>query len=181
MATNKSSSRRPRATLHAPWRIEYIRSLKDAGCFLCEAAKIPEGDEQAWRRGLLLYRDAQVLVVMNRYPYTGGHLLIAPLRHTSDLAGLPEEESAALWNLSRRCIKVLAEALQPHGFNVGLNLGRAGGAGLEEHLHLHALPRWVGDTNFLPILSGTHSIPIALAELWDQLRPAFRSQEAKTG
>jgi ATP adenylyltransferase len=166
-------ARRP--VLHAPWRIEYILGPRDKGCFLCDAARLRGGDETSWRDRLLLYRDVHVLVLLNRYPYISGHLLIAPCRHTADLTGLSEAESRALWELGRRAVKVLGDTLKPHGFNLGMNLGRAGGAGVEEHLHLHALPRWFGDTNFMPIVAGTTSLPAALEAVWDQVRPAFRS------
>jgi ATP adenylyltransferase len=119
-------------------------------------------------------------VILNRYPYTGGHMLVAPCRHTADLPGLNTAESLALWELSRRCVRALG-ALHPHGYNIGLNLGRAAGAGVDEHLHVHVLPRWTGDTNFMPAIGGTHAIPVALAELWDQLRPAFRDHEPAAG
>ena len=161
--------------LFAPWRIEFILGPKERGCFLCQAARLPAGDEAAWKRRLLLHRAGGALVILNRYPYTGGHLLVAPLRHTADLAGLREEESRALWELSRRSVDILGRVLKPQGYNLGLNLGKAAGAGVEDHLHLHALPRWIGDTNFLPVASGTSTIPVALEALWDDLRPAFRS------
>jgi len=122
---------------------------------------------------LLLYRNPQALVIMNRYPYIGGHLLVAPRRHTADLAGLSAAESRSLWELTRRCQRLLKETFAPQGFNLGMNLGRGAGAGVEEHLHMHVLPRWIGDTNFMPIVANTHSIPIALDAVWDALRPAF--------
>lgn len=170
----KSQCRETRKVLHAPWRIEYILGPKDQGCFFCDAVRLPSGDEAAWRRVLLLYRDANVMVIMNRFPYTGGHLLIAPRRHTANLAGLKPAESRTLWEFTRFCQRFLAEAFRPQGFNLGMNLGRAAGAGVEDHLHMHVLPRWVGDTNFMPVVAETHSLPVALGNVWDQLRPRFR-------
>jgi ATP adenylyltransferase len=176
MSKRKTSrTRGPRhQVLHAPWRIEYILGPKGQGCFFCEAGKLRADDEAGWRRMLLLYRDPHALVIMNRYPYIGGHLLVAPRRHTADLAGLSVAESRSLWELSRSCQRWLKETFKPQGFNLGMNLGRSAGAGVEEHLHMHVLPRWAGDTNFMPIVANTHSIPIALEAVWDELRPRFR-------
>ena len=164
----------PRKVLHAPWRIEYILGPKDEGCFFCEATKLPLRDQTAWRRTLLLYRDPQVVVIINRYPYVGGHLLVAPRRHTADLPGLKPAESRSLWELSRACQQFLGEAFKPQGFNLGMNLGRAAGAGVEDHLHMHVMPRWIGDVNFMPVVADTHSLPVALEAVWDALRPRFK-------
>jgi ATP adenylyltransferase len=173
-SARRAAPRPPRHVLHAPWRIEYILGPRDQGCFLCNAARLCDGDERTWRRKLVLYRDDHAVVLLNRFPYTSGHLLIAPCRHTADLAGLTEAESRALWELSRRAVRILGDTFKPHGYNLGMNLGRAGGAGIEEHLHLHVLPRWAGDTNFMPIVAGTTSLPAALEAVWKQLRPDFR-------
>jgi ATP adenylyltransferase len=142
---------------------------------------LPARDESAWRRVLLLYRDANAVVIMNRFPYTGGHLLVAPRRHTADLAGLRPAESRALWELTRISQRFLKEVFKPQGFNLGMNLGRAAGAGVEDHLHMHVLPRWVGDTNFMPVVGETHSLPVALETVWDQLRPRFRKCPRRNG
>jgi len=158
----------------SPWRIEYILGPKGKGCFLCQACQIPEGAEVAWKEALLLHRGAHGLVMMNRYPYTGGHLLIAPRRHTADLPGLAAEESAYLWEFSRHAVRIIAQVTQAQGYNLGMNLGRAAGSGVEEHLHMHALPRWNGDTNFMHIVADTATVPIALDVLWDKMRPLFR-------
>ncbi len=164
-----------RPAFMAPWRITYILGPKDKDCFMCRAATLPDGDEAAWKQMLLLHRSAHGLVIMNRYPYTGGHLLIAPLRHTADLPGLSSEESAYLWELTRVSIDVITKVLKPQGHNLGMNLGKAAGAGVEEHLHMHALPRWIGDTNFIHVLDNTSCIPIALEEVWDAMRPHFKA------
>jgi ATP adenylyltransferase len=174
----KKTTRRRRSPrrriLHAPWRIEYILGPKDESCFFCDATKLAPRDESAWRDMLLLYRDKHVVVIINRYPYIGGHLLVAPCRHTANLAGLKRTESRSLWELSCVCQKFLSDAFKPHGFNLGMNLGRSAGAGVEEHLHMHVLPRWTGDVNFMPIIANTHSLPVALDAVWDQLRPRFK-------
>ncbi|MBE7467195.1 MAG: HIT domain-containing protein [Planctomycetes bacterium] len=163
-----------RKVLFAPWRMAFLLGPKDQGCFLCEAARAKAGDEAHWKELLLLHRDKHALIIMNRYPYIGGHLLAAPLRHTCDLAGLSEAESGALWEHARLCVDVLGKVMRPQGFNVGMNLGKAGGAGIEAHLHMHAMPRWLGDTNFLPIVGQTQTVPVALEELWEELRRAFK-------
>ena len=158
----------------SPWRLSYILGPKDKNCFFCAAANLPEGDEAAWKEMLLLHRGKHGLVIMNRYPYTGGHLLIAPLRHTADLPGLSPEESSYLWEYARRGVDIIAKTVNGQGYNLGMNLGKAAGAGVEEHLHMHALPRWHGDTNFMHIVADTSTVPIALDKLWDQMRPMFR-------
>jgi len=167
-----------RSTLHAPWRIEFILAPKPPGCFFCEAAQLDAKDRAAWKRTLLLYRDPRALIIMNRYPYIGGHLLIAPHRHTAALPKLDAAESHSLWELSRRCIGILERVMKPQGFNYGMNLGRAGGAGVEEHLHMHVLPRWAGDTNFMPVIAHTGTVPVALEALWEELFAAIEAEKA---
>ena len=159
----------------SPWRLKYILGPKSKTCFFCEAARIPDGAEAAWKKMLMLHRGPHGLVMMNRYPYTGGHLLIAPLRHTADLPGLTEDESRYLWEFSRKSVDIIARTVQAEGYNLGMNLGKAAGAGIEEHLHMHALPRWHGDTNFVHIVADTSTVPVALEELWDKMRPAFKA------
>jgi ATP adenylyltransferase len=163
-----------RKSFIAPWRSSYIFGPKAAGCFFCEAAQLPEGDQAAWKAMLLLHRGEHGLVIMNRYPYTGGHLLIAPRRHTADLPGLTAEESSYLWEYARRSVGIIDAVVHGQGYNVGMNLGRSAGAGVEEHLHMHALPRWHGDTNFMHIIAGTSTVPVALETLWEQMREMFR-------
>lgn len=162
----------------APWRLSYILGPKDSNCFFCAAGKLPDGDEAAWKDMLLLHRSAHGLVMLNRFPYTGGHLLIAPLRHTADLPGLSTDESRYLWEFSRHAVNFIAKTVQAQGYNLGMNLGKAAGAGVEEHLHMHALPRWHGDTNFMHVVADTSTVPIALEKLWDELRPLFKALPA---
>ena len=156
--------------LWAPWRMEYILNNKDdQGCIFCSDKRV------GYDRGrLMLHIGDRVLVMMNRYPYTGGHLLIAPRRHTADLPGLAREESAYLWEYSRHAVDIIAQVTEAQGYNLGMNLGRAAGSGVEEHLHMHALPRWDGDTNFMHIVADTATVPISLDALWDKMRPLFR-------
>jgi ATP adenylyltransferase len=156
--------------LHAPWRIEYILAPKpqlDQSLFTRIAQS---ADDET---NLVVVRDRTCYAVLNRYPYNGGHLLIVPYRQTPDLNGLTDEELADLWKLTRRCINALAQAIKPDGFNVGVNLGKAAGAGVTEHLHIHVVPRWQGDTNFMPVIAKTSVVPQALSELAAQLRAAL--------
>jgi len=154
-------------SLHAPWRIEYILSPKPElkqGIF----ARIAQSSED--EANYVIVRDRTCFALLNRYPYNGGHLMVVPYKEVPDLNGLTEEEMADLWKLSRRCINALTAVMKPDGFNVGINLGKVAGAGILEHLHLHVVPRWTGDTNFMPVLAGTGVIPQALAEIAAKLR-----------
>ncbi len=154
--------------LWAPWRMEYILGDKPEGCFLCD---IIADDKD--RGNLLLKRGMTCAVVMNRYPYNGGHLMVLPFRHLAGVSDLSSDEKVELMDLIDEAITVLKRVISPDGFNVGINLGKAAGAGLEDHLHTHIVPRWEGDTNFMPVLSDTRVVPLALLDLWDQLSPEF--------
>ncbi|MCD6405554.1 MAG: HIT domain-containing protein [Planctomycetes bacterium] len=157
--------------LWAPWRMKYIEEIpKTDGCFLCEAAEAGEaGDEN-----LVVWREDLALCVMNRYPYNNGHLLVAPCRHEGEIGSLCEEERAALFGGLVRAKDLLQKVMSPDGFNIGLNLGRVAGAGLESHLHFHVVPRWNGDTNFMPVLADTKVIPEALSDLCGKLKGALK-------
>lgn len=156
-----------RSNLWAPWRVEYIQGLSEGGgCFICRDLEAPEDDD----KNLVLWRSAKSIVILNRFPYNNGHLLIAPQRHIGELGQASEEELLELLKLVRESEKVLRLALKPHGFNVGMNFGRCGGAGLPEHLHVHIVPRWDGDTNFMNVCSDTNIISQSLTELLGQLR-----------
>lgn len=156
-------------TLWAPWRMDYIEGPKQDGCFLCDILRVG-GDDRA---GLVLKRGKVCAVVMNRYPYNNGHLMIAPYRHVARLADLSPEERMETMDLLDLSVAVLTSAIRPEGFNIGINLGRAAGAGLETHLHTHVVPRWNGDTNFMPVIGDTKVIPQALDDLWVTVRAAF--------
>lgn len=121
----------------------------------------------------VLWRGPTCAVVMNRYPYTGGHLMVCPYRHIAELSDLTREERMEMMDLTEKCLKVLRQVMKPQGFNVGYNLGAAAGAGLKDHLHQHIVPRWVGDTNIMPVLGGVTVVPQALQDLYVQLKPAF--------
>lgn len=160
-------------TLHAPWRIEYILAPKperSVGLF----AEIANSNDDVGN--LVIVRERSCYALLNRYPYNGGHVLVVPYREAPDLNGLTDDELAELWMLTRRCVNVLKGELKADGFNVGLNLGKVAGAGIVEHVHVHIVPRWLGDTNFMPVLAGTNVVPQALADLAAQLRAAFAAQ-----
>jgi ATP adenylyltransferase len=163
--------------LHAtPWRMAYIqrdRSEDVAGCVLCH---LHEADAQHDAENLVLLRGEHCYVVLNRYPYNTAHLMVVPYAHTSDLASLPEAVAAELFRLSRRCVALLGEEYHPHGCNLGMNLGESAGAGIAEHLHMHVVPRWSGDTNFYPLIGGIKALPEALDQTYARLRPLFARQ-----
>lgn len=156
--------------LWAPWRIDYIRSEKEKNCFLC---RIFEGNQD--RENLLLLRGKTCAILMNRYPYNSGHLMIAPFRHIASLEELTDEENQETTLLSNRAIAVLRKTMNPQGFNIGYNLGEAAGAGLKDHLHRHIVPRWIGDTNFMPVLGGPHVMPEALDATYSLLAAELNS------
>jgi ATP adenylyltransferase len=157
-------------SLHAPWRIEYILSPKPemkAGVF----NRIAQSSDDI--ANLVIARDRTCFAVLNRYPYNGGHLMIVPYKEVPDLNGLTEEELLDLWKLARRCMTALSAVMKPDGFNVGINLGKVAGAGIAEHLHIHIVPRWTGDTNFMPVLGQTSVLPDALENIAAKLREAL--------
>ena len=158
-------------TIWAPWRIEYIRGEKEQGCFLCRMFA-----EENDRDNLLLWRGETCAVVMNRYPYTSGHLMVTPYRHLENLSDLDAAERAEMMDLTIRAVEVLKAELRPDGLNLGFNLGAAAGAGLKDHIHQHIVPRWTGDTNFMPVLADVRVMPQALLEQYDILRPLFARQ-----
>ena len=161
-----------RENLWAPWRMPYIKGLeKSEGCFLCHDLAHPEADDE----NLLLWRTEHCLVVLNRFPYNNGHLLIAPARHIAGLDETSDAEMLELIKLVREVQKALSLTVNPHGFNVGLNLGRCAGAGLPGHMHIHVVPRWDGDTNFMTATAGTRVLPEPLGETWARLRAVWPS------
>jgi ATP adenylyltransferase len=148
--------------------IEAARDPESGGCPFCTLVETgdPDGDR-------VLARDDLAFVTLAKYPYNPGHLLILPIRHTGDLEDLSEAEEAAIGRMLRRSLRALREASEPGGFNIGLNLGRSGGAGIPEHLHWHVVPRWGGDTNFMPVVGETRVLPELLQETYLKLRPRF--------
>lgn len=157
--------------LWAPWRIQYIENCdKPEGCIFCDK---PAEDRD--RENLIVHRGDTVFVIMNRYPYNNGHLMIVPYRHTCDLASLSRAEQTESFDLLAVSKAVLHEVMHPHGFNVGMNLGRVAGAGIADHLHYHLVPRWDGDTNFMPILGHAKVVSEGLDQTWEKLVRGFES------
>ncbi len=153
--------------LWAPWRMKYIEYTKlerDTECFICRAFN--ESDDE---RNLVIYKSDAVIVLMNKFPYNTGHLLVAPTKHVPDFSLLADEELCLLAKAVKASVEVLKRALSPDGFNIGVNLGRVAGAGLESHVHVHIVPRWSGDTNFMPIIADTKVIPEALKDTYNKL------------
>jgi ATP adenylyltransferase len=164
--------------LWAPWRMKYIQAAaagEEDECFLCVNPTVEDSPEN-----LILYRADHCFVIMNLYPYNNGHLMIAPYRHESEFLKLTPEELRECGELTRLCMEALNETMHPHGFNIGWNLGRVAGAGVEEHLHQHIVPRWSGDTNFMPIVGQEKVISESLHESWRRLREAFANLKRKT-
>jgi len=153
----------------APWRIQYIEAEKDDGCIFCDKPK-----QKRDKENYILYRAKTSFVIMNIYPYISGHLMVAPYRHVAKLSALDEEEVGEIMKVVSECTKVLEEAMTPQGFNIGANLGKVAGAGIEEHLHIHVVPRWERDTNFMPVISDIRVIPEALTATYEKLSPVFQ-------
>jgi len=148
--------------------MEYILREEEDGCFLCRILAA-----EADRENLVLKRGAKCAIVMNRYPYNSGHLMVCSCRHVGEIGALDADERLEIVNLVAEAIEALQATIHPEGFNVGVNLGRAAGAGLEEHLHTHIVPRWSGDTNYMPVMADVRVVPQFLLELWDRLHPVF--------
>jgi len=154
--------------LWAPWRLEYVAGAdEEEGCIFCRAAAAPEAD------GLVVYRGESTFCLLNKYPYASGHLIVAPYRHVAEFAELAAEEVMEMHLLAASGMGALAQTFAPQGYNVGWNLGRIAGAGVVDHVHLHVVPRWAGDTNFMPVLADVKVLPqhldetrAALAEAW---------------
>ena len=144
--------------LWAPWRLEYIEQADEQdGCIFCLAAA---GDDTEW---LVVHRGERAFVLLNKFPYSSGHVMVAPVRHVGEFAGLSDEEVLELHHLAVDAQATLAAAYEPHGYNLGWNLGRDAGAGVVDHVHLHVVPRWAGDTNFMPVLADVKVMPEHLA------------------
>ena len=149
----------------APWRIEYIERAKEGGCILCQKPR--ENNDEA---NFILYRGQNNFIILNAFPYNPGHLMVAPYRHIANLQDLTDDEIKEHLDVVKRAVKLLTEVLKPAGFNIGLNIGKVAGAGIEYHLHTHIVPRWQGDVNFMPVLSDTRVISEALAATYKKLK-----------
>ena len=154
--------------LWAPWRMEYIRAAKSSDCFICQIIK-----ETSDAENLILLRGEYTLLLMNRYPYNSGHLLVAPYRHIATFQELTLDEQQEISSFTQLALHALQSLMNPDGFNMGINQGAAAGAGLEDHLHQHIIPRWNGDTNFMPVVGQTRVIPQLLEEQYQQLKAAI--------
>ena len=157
--------------LWAPWRLEYVQQADElSGCVFCTEA----ADELPVEESLLIERGDVALAILNKFPYASGHVLAAPIRHVGSLKELTEEEAAAIHRLSVAAVEALGQIYEPDGFNLGWNLGRVAGAGIADHVHLHIVPRWAGDTNFMPVLADVKVLPEHLLATRDRLRQAWR-------
>lgn len=159
-------------TIFAPWRMAYIRGEKTEGCVLCRDSRRDET--------LVVAEGKTCCVMVNRYPYTGGHLMVVPHRHLHNLDDLSSEERLDLFAFLDLSVRVLKEAMAPQGFNIGLNLGKAAGAGIDDHLHFHVIPRWGGDSNFMSVIGGVRVIPEDVETTAAQLRPYFAKPQRET-
>jgi ATP adenylyltransferase len=153
-------------TMFAPWRMEYLVGDKPDGCVFCKCSVRCDD--------YIVFEGKTCFVMLNKYPYVGGHLMIIPQRHLGDISELSQAERKELFDLLDISVKVLKEAMNPHGFNVGMNLGRAAGAGVEEHVHLHVIPRWDGDTNFMSVVGRVRVIPEDLETTAAKLAPLYK-------
>jgi ATP adenylyltransferase len=154
--------------LWAPWRLQYIRGPKDEECIFCRAI---ESDDDA--RYYVVYRGDRCFVILNAYPYNNGHVMIAPFVHEPTIEPLDSATTAEMMDLAKRSAAVLRDVYGPEGFNYGINQGKPAGAGIEEHVHMHVVPRWAGDTNFMPVIGDTDVLPQSLADSWRELKEAF--------
>lgn len=153
--------------IFAPWRIRYVLAPKPKDCVFCSALKLEE------KEALVVHKGKKCYVIMNRNPYNPGHVMVCPKRHVANLEDLDDEEIFELMQLTRLAIKAIRRCMSPDGFNVGINIGKVAGAGIAEHLHVHVVPRWNGDTSFMPILADVQVIPEALEETFEKLKASF--------
>ena len=154
--------------LWAPWRLDFIRGPKSDECVFCAMPAL--GDDE---RALVVHRGASCFVILNAYPYNNGHLMVAPFRHVPSIEELDDRELLELMTLARQGIGVLREVHGPEGFNIGVNQGKVAGAGIADHIHLHVVPRWGGDTNFMPVIADVRVLPQSLADSWRELSERF--------
>lgn len=157
-------------TVWAPWRIDYILGEKPDHCIFCHADKENKDDET-----FILYRGKHSFTILNTYPYNNGHIMVAPYQHLSCLTKLDDPTALEIHQLTQESVRILRSVLNAEGFNVGINLGKVAGAGVEDHLHIHIVPRWNGDTNFMPVISDTKVFPEYLKATYDKLLPEFKA------
>lgn len=162
--------------LWAPWRLSYIIGAKDGECVFCVSPSNDPAEDKKW---LVLHRGKHCYVIMNLYPYNNGHCMVVPYKHTGDLCDLDNDELLELMQLTQLTIRVFKNVFRPEGFNTGFNLGRAAGAGISQHIHFHVLPRWNGDTNFMPVLGETRVISEHISSTYDKLKAEFDLEAGK--
>lgn len=174
MTVKIPASLHPMKYIWSPWRMTYIQKHKDEdGCVFCEAQSMPDGLDN-----LILYRGQQAFVILNRYPYTSGHLMVVPYKHDPSLEGLEASARAELMELATQIMSMLSKEYHAQGFNIGINVGEAAGAGITEHVHLHVVPRWTGDTNFMSSLGETRVLPETLEDTYHRLRRAWELMQS---
>lgn len=156
--------------LHAPWRMEYIARPSPPGCLFCRVREAPPAAD---RENLVVHRAHGALVIMNRFPYNVGHLMVAPDAHTGSFTTLDDDQTLSAMRLVRRSLRVLEALMRPEGFNVGTNIGQVAGAGIPDHVHVHVVPRWNGDTNFMPVLGEVKVVNEHLDRTWERLSAGF--------
>ncbi|MBZ0272796.1 HIT domain-containing protein [bacterium] len=156
--------------LWAPWRIGYLKGAKPPGCIFCDKPR--GGDDES---NLILHRGPRTFVIMNLYPYTNGHLMVVPYEHSPDLSRIDGETAAEIFSMLDACRDALVTTMNPEGFNIGINMGRVAGAGIHEHVHVHIVPRWLGDTNFMPVIGDAKVISEGIRETFRKLAPRFAS------
>jgi ATP adenylyltransferase len=155
----------------APWRAEFVLSKKEKGCILCNRFKMPDTVEN-----LIVYRGTDCFVILNKFPYNSGHTMIVPNRHIANLEEMTETEAGEFFALTRRAIVAIKSTLDPHSLNIGMNLGEVSGAGIPEHLHMHVVPRWNGDTNFMPVIGKTNVVSVPLEPIYELLKKEFAAR-----
>ena len=155
--------------IFAPWRMEFILGPREKGCVFCNRVK-----RKSDRKDLILHRGKSCFIILNKYPYNPGHLMVVPNRHVSSLTELNRREHEEIFSLLARTEKAISRAMRPQGFNMGLNLGKAAGAGIDDHLHFHVIPRWFADTNFWPVIAQTKSMPQHLSDTYDLLKKFWK-------
>jgi ATP adenylyltransferase len=156
--------------LWAPWRMDYILSDKTQGCIFCELPK-----QNRDRENLILFRSSDAFIIMNRYPYNNGHIMVVPYQHAATLDGLPDNTLLDIMKVTRHAINCIGKSFAPEGYNIGVNIGRIAGAGMEEHIHLHMVPRWAGDTSFMTVFDDVRVIPEHIMGTYDKLFAALNS------
>ncbi len=157
--------------LWAPWRLEYIKSAQEDSqeCIFCQKPAQTED-----KKNLIVHRADLCFVMLNKYPYINGHVMVVPYQHEADLSKFPDEVLLDMQHLLQFSVQVLKNTMKPHGINIGINIGRSAGAGIVDHLHYHIVPRWTGDTNFMPILAGTKVVSEGLEDSWETLQAEFK-------